>query len=306
MAIRTINLNLVPILQALLNEESVVRAASKVGLSQPAMSGALARLREILDDPLLVRVGRSMRLTPRAQRMRKQLDQICAQIELLFEAERFDPATAQHSFVVAAPDYIEFLLSGVLLRRLRDEAPGIRIKFVNVPGDLPDWMETAKIDLAVCGSFDYWPDMKFEHLFEDRIVAAVSKDHPLLRRTHVTSGDLAEFPSLHSDASVPSASRETTFPTGLPSLDWASQINSGQFVNAVLLAAASPVVGRAPASVVERLAEMLPLARIELEDEPTKFDTGMFWTQIQDEAQEHKWLRAMVRECLRPLAAPPE
>ena len=87
MSIRSINLNLIPILQALLKEESVAKAAIQVNLSQPAMSGALARLRLILDDPLLVRVGRSMRLTPRAERLRRQLDEICGQVEVLFQHE---------------------------------------------------------------------------------------------------------------------------------------------------------------------------------------------------------------------------
>jgi DNA-binding transcriptional LysR family regulator len=300
-SLRSINLNLIPILQALLSEESVAKAADQVGLSQPAMSGALARLRLHFDDPILVRVGRSMRLTPRAQRMRRQLDQICAQVELLFQPETFDPATAEHSFVVAAPDYIVFLLSGVLLGRLREEAPGIRIKFVDVPNDLPEWLEDAKIDLAVCANFYFvrWNELKYEQLFVDRIVAAVSKSHALLGRPRVTSADLLEFPGLNSDSSVASTSRQVRLVTGIPSLDWGSQISSGQFMNfAVLAASSSPAVARVPASLVDRLANWLPLAGIELSGEETKFDTGMFWAPIQHEALEHKWLRAMVAECL--------
>ncbi|HXQ13511.1 MAG TPA: LysR family transcriptional regulator [Caulobacteraceae bacterium] len=297
-SLRSINLNLIPILQALLTEESVAKAADQVGLSQPAMSGALARLRVHFDDPILVRVGRSMRLTPRAQRMRRQLDQICAQVELLFQPETFDPATAEHSFVVAAPDYIVFLLSGVLLGRLRKEAPGIRIKFVDVPNDLPEWLEDTKIDLAVCANFAIWPELKYEHLFADRIVAAVSRHHALLGRARVTSTDLLEFPGLNSDSSVASTARDMKHITGIPSLDWGSQISSGQFMNSALLAASSPAVARVPASLVGRLANWLPLATIELSGEETEIDTGMFWAPIQHEALEHKWLRAIVTECL--------
>ncbi len=94
MAIRTKNLNLIPLLQALLRTGSVAQSAAEIGLSQPAMSGALARLRILLDDPLLVRVGRTMRLTPRAVRMREQLDEICDCIEQFFQPEAFDPSTA--------------------------------------------------------------------------------------------------------------------------------------------------------------------------------------------------------------------
>jgi DNA-binding transcriptional LysR family regulator len=302
-AIRTKNLNLIPLLQMLLKEVSVAKAANQIGLSQPAMSGALARLRVLLDDPLLVRVGRTMRLTPRALRMRKQLDEVCAQIELFFQPERFDPATAEDSFVIAAPDYNALLLSGALGTRLRTEAPGIRLRFVDVPYDLPNWLEDSTIDLAVCGDFKLWPELRHEHLFWNRIVAAVAKDHPLLKRSRVTLNDLREFPTLDYDtSSFSAAARGTKVITGIPSLDWTSQITTGQFTDGVLLAVHSQVVARAPATLVERLSELLPIVAIELSGDEPGVDETMFWTAIHDEAQEHVWLRTLVKECLAPPA----
>jgi DNA-binding transcriptional LysR family regulator len=297
MAIRSKNLNLIPILQALLKEASVARAAAEVGLSQPAMSGALARLRDVLDDPLLVRVGRSMRLTPRALKMRKQLDEVCAQIELLFQPERFDPSTADLSFRIAAPDDISFLLSGPLLVRLATEAPKIRIEFVNVPIDLPTWMEDSTVDLAVCGDFGYWPELQHVRLFHDRIVAAVARDHPLLERDRVTANDLIGFPGLNHDSGFAFTPLSTKFVTGIPSLDQRSQISTGQFIEAVLLAVGSKVVAKAPASLVERLREILPLAMIEIADEDIGIEICMFWTAVTDEALEYKWLRRTIKEC---------
>lgn len=303
MAIRTKNLNLIPILQALLKEVSVAKAAAQIGLSQPAMSGALARLRVLLNDPLLVRVGRSMRLTPRALRMRKQLDEVCAQIELFFQPDEFDPAIAQHSFVIAAPDYLALFLSGALVTWLRAEAPGVRIKFVDVPDNLPYWLEESTIDLGVCGDFGIWPGLRHEHLFWNRLVAAVSKDHPLLERARVTSKDLLEFPSLDYDTSfVSSNKRGTKFVTGIPSLDWTAQICTSQFTDGVFLAVRSPVVARAPASLVEQLSEFLPIAEIEISGEQTGIDEAMFWAPMQDEAREHVWLRTLVKKCIAPLA----
>jgi DNA-binding transcriptional LysR family regulator len=300
MSLRSINWNLIPVLQALLREESVAKAALQVGLSQPAMSGALARLREHLNDPILVRVGRSMRLTPRAQRMRPQLDLICGQVEVLLQPERFDPSTAEHSFIIAAPDYIVFLMSGVLLGRLRQEAPGIRIRFVDVPIDLTEWLEKGEIDLAVCANFGVWTGLRFDHLFLDRIVAAVSTTHPLRERSRVTSADLLDYPSLNSFSAVPTAERDAKFITGIPSLDWPSQVSSAHLTNAAILAAESPTVARVPASLVDHLAKILPLASVELSGEVSEFDTGMFWAAIQHEALEHMWLRQVVKECLPP------
>lgn len=301
MAIRSKNLNLIPILQALLKHGSVARASAQVGLSQPAMSGALARLRVLLNDPLLVRVGRTMRLTPRARRMRKQLDDVCAQLELFFQPERFVPATAQHSFVIAAPDYNALLLSGMLVTRLHTEAPGIRVRFVDVPYDLPNWLQESTIDLAVCGDFGLWSGLRREHLFWNRIVAAVAKGHPLLKRARVTTDDLREYPSLHYNSSFAAHMRGAQVITGIPSLDWTSQIVTSQFTDALLIAVKSQVVARAPATLVEQLSEFLPLVTIELSGERTGVDETMFWAPINDEAQEHIWLRTLVKECFAQL-----
>ncbi len=305
MAIRTKNLNLIPILQALLKQVSVAKAASEVGLSQPAMSGALSRLRILLNDPLLVRVGRTMRLTPRALRMRKQLDEVCSQLESFFQPEHFDPSTAQHSFVVAAPDYNALLLSGALIDEIThagagnsDPLCGRPLRSSSVVGELfhRSWRSAV--------TFRLWPELKHEHLFWNRVVVAVATDHPLLKRKRVTSKDLQEFPTLHYNTSFSAAMRGTKIITGVPSLDEAAQITTSQFTDAVLLAVKSQLVARAPATLVERLCEFLPLASIELSGEETGVDETMFWAPINDHAQEHIWLRTVVKECLVPPKGP--
>ena len=291
MSLRSINLNLVPILQALLKEEGVAKAGDQVGLSQPAMSSALARLRMLLDDPLLVRTGRSMQLTPRARRIQEEVDEICTRIERLFQPEAFEMATAHHDFVVAAPDYIAHLLSGHLLAWLPENAPGITLKFIDVSGDLPRHLEDGSVDAAVCGEFGFWPDINFEHVFRDKIVVAVSPDHPLAGRRSVTSCDLRGFPTLNY-------SREGDFASGIPSLDFPAQLSTSQFVHALLLAARSPVVARAPESLVKLLSDSLPLDIIEISDDKTEFDTGIFWSVITDQAKEYIWLRSLMKESL--------
>ena len=159
MTLRSQNLNLIPILQALLHAEGVVGAAHDVHLAQPTVSGALARLREALDDPILVRVGRGMRLTPRAQQLRAQVDKICADIDLLFQPHTFDPTAAEHDFVIAAPDHLAYLLSKALIARLPYEAPGVRIRFVDVPLNLADLLHDGTVDLGVAGNFGIWPSV---------------------------------------------------------------------------------------------------------------------------------------------------
>ncbi len=300
MAIRNKNLNLIPILQALLREESVVRAADICGLSQPAMSSALARLRDVLGDPLLVRVGRSMRLTPRALHLRENIDEICALIDHLFQPESFDPVSAKLNFRVAAPDYLAYLITRHLLPRLSKEAPGIYIQFVDVPGDAPVWMAKGTMDLAVCGEFGFWPELQREFLFRERYVATLAKDHPLAARPSVESEELLKYPSssLIFDPELLHGPREKHWVTGIKNIDYVSQISAmGQF-NSVLIAAEAPFVCRAPASLVRQLSQFMPIKAIEISDEVAEFDTCMFWTRITDQAIEHKWLRRVIKACV--------
>jgi DNA-binding transcriptional LysR family regulator len=296
LSVRSTNLNLIPILQALLEEVSVKDAAKRVHLSQPAVRGALARLREEFDDPLLVRVGRAMRLTPRAEQLRPQVDQLCSEIERLFEPVVFDPATADSHFVIAAPDHLGFLLSKALLGRLREEAPRIRIRFVAVPTDLAELLHDRTIDLAVCGNFNMWPTVRYQSLLEERIVAVVAKDHPLATRRRVRSVDLLKYPGVNIFTSVASSAEDAKPITGLPSLDWAPQILLGQFTDAVLLAIDPPNVARAPASLARFLSAILPLVVLELTGEDDRIDAGMFWAPVHDASPEQVWLRTVVQE----------
>lgn len=302
MSIRTTNLNLVPVLQALLREASVSQAARAVSLSQPAVSGALAQLRDLLDDPLLVRVGRSMQLSPRAERLRPLVEQLCADLERLFEAEAFDPATASMSFVIAAPDHLAFLVSRVLLPRIRSEAPGVRIRFVDVPRDLVEPMTKGAIDLALAANFGLWEGLGYRSLLTERAVAVVSDRHPLARRSRVTRDDLARYPTVNYDTAWSSMHDERHPDTGTL-FDWSPQLLVGQFTDAVLLALDPPVVAFAPAALAEHLAAVLPLRLLEVVGESNVLiDSGMFWAPLQEHAQEQIWLRSLVAECAAAIA----
>ena len=126
MNLASLDLNLLVALDALVSEVHVGRAAGKVGLSQPAMSHALARLRDLVGDPLLVRVGPRMELTPRAQALRAPLAEALDSVRGLFVAESFDPATSRRRFVLMMPDLVADLLMPSLMARLSG-APGVRL-----------------------------------------------------------------------------------------------------------------------------------------------------------------------------------
>jgi DNA-binding transcriptional LysR family regulator len=300
LAIRNKNLNLLPVLQALLKHGSVVKAADEVGLSQPAMSGCLARLRELLGDPLLVRVGRSMRLTPYATEMRGEVNYLCGKIEHLFEPKAFDPTVESRLFRIGCPDYIAFLLSDALVEPMRELAPGIELHFVDVPGNVEQLMEDVRIDLLVCADFGFWPSLKREFVFTERYVAAVSASHPLLERKGVKLADLQSYPgvTVNYDSSFGPAGLHRRGPTGIPILDIDCQLSSmSQFI-ALFLANNSSLVARAPASLVARLSDVLKLEIVKLAAEKTEFDTFLLWAAVTDQEPGHQWLRTTVRDHL--------
>jgi LysR family transcriptional activator of mexEF-oprN operon len=145
------NANQLVALAALLQHRSVTAAAKEVGVTQSAMSGTLAQLRELLGDPLLVRVGRTMQPTPRALALVDPLRRAIGALEEVLVAPRaFDPATSEQRFAIALDDRADLIVVPELLRRVRAEAPGVTLQ-VRAWGrhDAPPELATGELDLAV-------------------------------------------------------------------------------------------------------------------------------------------------------------
>src|SRR5713101_9777548 len=130
MNLAALDLNLLVALDALLLETNVSRAAMRIGLSHPAASHALQRLRDMLGDPLLVRVGARMELTPRAQALRGPLAQVLDQVRGLFVPDDFDAARSERQFRLMMPDLAVELLMPPLMAKITQAAPNVRIEVV--------------------------------------------------------------------------------------------------------------------------------------------------------------------------------
>src|SRR4051812_3658958 len=130
MNLTSLDLNLLVALDALLREANVSRAAMRIGLSQPAASHALQRLRDVLGDPLLVRAGARMELTPRAQGLRGPLAQALDQVRGLFIPDDFDAASSERQFRLMMPDLAVELLVPPLMEKVTQLAPNVRLDIV--------------------------------------------------------------------------------------------------------------------------------------------------------------------------------
>lgn len=166
--LRRIDLNLLVILDALLAERHVTRAAERLHLSQPAVSHALARLRELLNDPLLERVGSTLVPTARAQELAQPLAEVLTQVQALLAPETFDAATASRSFRLAMSDYGAALLLPGLVHDLRSTAPGIDLVVTQASREtMLEQLLAGDIDLAL-GVFPVVPSgLRSVTLFEE-------------------------------------------------------------------------------------------------------------------------------------------
>lgn len=169
-----LDLNLLVALDALFAEKSVSRAGERLHLSQSATSGALARLREVFNDQLLVPVGRKMVLTPVAEALVEPVRDFLLQAEAILNNNPvFDPASSTRKFRILMSDYVETVLMIEALPRLEQFAPGIRFEFIsNVEGGF-DELDRGEIDLSIAPSLRLMSEHPSEPLFEDEFVCVV-------------------------------------------------------------------------------------------------------------------------------------
>ena len=179
MNLNSLDLNLLTALDALLREANVSRAAMRIGLSQPATSHALQRLRDIFGDPLLVRTGARMELTPRAQALRAPLAQALDQVRGLFVPEEFDAARSERQFRLMMPDLAVELLMPPLMEKVTRLAPNVRIDVVPWRGPAIFHAEFARTIDVVVSIGNAFKGFHRQLLYTDSDALAVRRGHPL-------------------------------------------------------------------------------------------------------------------------------
>ena len=186
--IRALNLNLLIALEALLVEQNVSRAARRLYVSQSAMSHSLARLRDVLGDPLLVPMGRTLKLTPAARRIRDALPRALDGLgDALRATETFEASRSSRTFRVATYDYFEVVVLPDLLAYLDRAAPGVHIVLERLVAGHVDALAAGSIDLVLAGGELRVPAGVQRHpLFTDPFAVIVRSEHPSVRGKRVS------------------------------------------------------------------------------------------------------------------------
>ena len=296
-----LDLNLLKPLQALLTERSVTRAATRLGLTQPAMSAALRRLRAHFGDPLLVRSGGGYRLTPLAEFLRERADDALVAAErALSVPSTFDPRHGTRRFTVVSSEYAMALIGGSLTAGLRD-APDVSVEFRVLTDDINDDPEavlrTADLVLLPRGHLDGYPSADLWH---DRWVCVLTSVAAAGRRT-VSAADLATMRWV-----------AVQHGSGTPIAPLARQVEAGFTPHVSLLVQSHlavplllPGSDDLAALVQERLVRLLP-ANDRLRAFTCPFYTSpiheaMWWHPTNEDDAAHRWFRTLVSTVTAPL-----
>lgn len=303
---KTYDLNLLRVLDAVLSAGSVSAAAERLHLSVPATSHALARLREVVGDPLLVRAGRKLVPTPRAQELREPVAQWMAQADgLLRHGRGPDPATLQRHFVVRAPEGLAIAAGAALAMHLRAELPRCTLSFVSETHDDPAALREGRVDLDIGHFRPRDPEVQSVELMRQRQVAVVRRGHPLAARApsarryaaalHVAVQRRDDSASLVDEA--------------LAALGLARQIvlTVPQANVSAIIAARSDLVATLGERIAAAMAPSQGLVVLRLPFAPQPEVLRMAWHPRQSADPAHAWLRRRFEQLLQaaPKAAAP-
>jgi DNA-binding transcriptional LysR family regulator len=283
--------NLLKPLYALLEERHVSRAASRVGLSQPAMSRTLERLRRTFHDELLVRTSAGFERTARADRLIIELEDLIPRLETTFRGDSFDPRTSRHVFRIAATEYVSAVLIPEIVKQLARSAPCMQVSVTSWNAVGAEAVESGRVDIALIGEHDC-RTLESAKLFTDDFVCVTSLNHPF-RGKRMTIKSFVAYP--HVDIAVTGGGnpfidnmlaahgvrRRILFKTPFP-------------ISAAIATAASDMIYTTPRRMAQTLQALGGVRILDAPKELARFSYAMAWhRRVRDDAIQ-SWLRSLV------------
>ncbi|MGX6606055.1 LysR family transcriptional regulator [Micromonosporaceae bacterium Da 78-11] len=289
-----IDLNLLPALVALLDEQHISRAADRIALSQSAMSRSLQRLRRTLGDDLLVRAPGGYRLTPRAERVREQLSSLMPQLNAVLSPGQFDPATASQTIQVSGSDYAVAVIGLELSRRVVTQSPLSSVRFCPMhQGVLDDMIAGRGADLAFFGA-PAPAGLHSRELFRERFVCLVAADHPLADRTAIGLPEYLRYRHLTIDIAD---GRQPAIDDRLAAAGRPRDVASTMPFHAVAPWAlpGTELILTYPELLISAYVDTTQLRVLDAPSEINTMTYRMAWHPRMDADPAHRWLRETVR-----------
>lgn len=288
--LRSLDLNLLVALDALMAERHVTRAAERIAMSQPAMSRALGRLRATFRDPLLVRAGSEMVATARGRALAQQVRRVLDEVRSMLTDEPFEPSVFTGRFKLLTVDYASLTSLPSMLEALLAEAPEMRMEVEDAGGDWPERLQAGEADL-VLGVVGDAPAGIFQRaVLEDRFACIMRRGHPLAGRPLDLDLFLAQR---HVQISSPGRDRSAVDAAlerlGRPPRDIALRLP--HFMASTAIIAATDLVMTLPQRIAAYMARHEAL---EVRDPPVElegFTLRLLWHQRCHDDPAHRWMR---------------
>lgn len=293
MHLRGVDLNLAVVLQVLLDERNVSRAAERLGLSQSATSHALARLRDLLDDPILVRASSGLVPTARAEVMRESLAAGLAALEHAFTfRQTFDPREVRLTFKLGTSDYAELVVMPALLSRLAEAAPHLGLWMAPSPLDPLAALGEGAVDLLFAPTVEGVPGLYAQPLWTDHFVCVARRGHPLTRGTLTPERFAAAEHAFVAPRGRPGGVVDDAL--AARGLRRRIAFTTPSFLVAPQVVAGSDLVITLAARVAHAFAKTLPLTLFAPPFELPDFQVAMYWHERRHADPAHRFLRAEV------------
>ena len=298
-----IDLNLLVVFDALMRDRSVTRAGQRLGLSQPAMSHALTRLRHMLKDDLFVRSPNGMMPTPRAEQLATPIRIALDGLQQSLEPTQFDPAKATATFRIAVDNYAAIVLVAPIAEYVARNAPGVTLDFrPSGTLNIPDLLDRSELHLAIGPPRVQAERFSLRRLLQDQFVVVHRKGHPAAKGPEFSTEKLGSLPQLEISSAQFGADFGEAAPPGRskPVLKPAMR---APFLAAAQILATSDLVSVFPLNVARHMIKSHGLVLHRLSRPPKPIEAAMTWLRRLDNQPAHAWLREVIVRVANDLRA---
>lgn len=297
-----IDLNLLSVLSALLHHRNVTAAANEVGLSQPATSRALSRLRDLFGDPILVRAGRRMVLTPLGVDLSEKLPHVIEGITALVAPRAFDPASANDLVRINAPDATTAVVLSKVFGVISRTAPNLRYEITNAASGRFNALAAGQIDLAIDVFEDVPSGFYQQCLMRDRIVGLARLGHPIL----VGVAGLEQFIEWPHIRLTTASNRLLEQYLKSHGLERTIPVSVSNFLVGASIAAETDWILAIPSGLAYRAASIYPVECFELDMKLPTHPLDLVWHERMHSNPCHRWMRDQISTIISEQIAQPD
>lgn len=302
MNLHGVDLNLLPALEALLRRRNVSQAAVDAGLSQPAMSRALQRLRDLFDDPLLVRVSGGFALSPKAEGLLLRVQGALQDVTNVFAEPVFDPALVQRRIRCAATDFQTIMYAPALMARLAKEAPGIDIVMEPYSRDVSLRMENGALDFVFAlATTPLPPGAESVVLAEDRLALVMRRGHPAENQKW-TIEDYARF-NHASIGIIGDGLSELDAQLAMHGVKRRIALTTPHFIAALAAVSATDMVTTISENFANRFAKEFNLTHRPPPFKDITLNPTLVWSHVRSSDKVLAWVRGVVQDVCKANSA---